>query len=144
MTLKNNRAPLWSNIELRAPFHHHLWIQTGVTVRKQLSWVLTPVTLTFDLWPWPFAWISPWWSVIIPENFMIWWSEHSKKKVWQTDILKEKHSRIVMRIDEDSSDYSESFKRVECTFFSTNWEYHRVRVTHQLPVPQTHWLVVSV
>ena len=82
--LEKNRAPLWSNIELRAPFHHHLWIQTGVTVRKQLSWVLTPVTLTFDLWPWPFAWISPWWLVIIPEN-VIWWSEHSKKKVWQTD-----------------------------------------------------------
>ena len=29
---------------------------------------------------------------------------------------------------------------VECT----NKKYHRVRVTHQLPVPQTHWLSVSV
>ena len=28
-------------------------IQTGVTVRKRLRWVLTSVTLTFDLWPWP-------------------------------------------------------------------------------------------
>ena len=36
-----------------------------------------------------------------------------------------------MRIGEDSSAYSESFKRVECT----NWEYRRVRATHQLPVP---------
>ena len=30
---------------------------------------------------------------------------------------------------------SRSDKRVECT----NWEYRRVRATHQLPVPQTHW-----
>ena len=29
--------------------------------------------------------------------------------------LREKHKCIVMRIDEDSSAYSESFKRVECT-----------------------------
>ena len=46
MTLKNNRTPLLSNIKLYALFHHHMWIQTGVTVRKRLSWV---VTLTFDL-----------------------------------------------------------------------------------------------
>ena len=49
MTLKNNRAPLLSNIKLYALFHHHLWIQTGVTVRKVLSWVVNSVTLTFDL-----------------------------------------------------------------------------------------------
>ena len=55
ITLKNNRAPLLSNTNLYASFHHHLWIQTGVTVRKWLSWVVTSVTLTFDLWPWPFA-----------------------------------------------------------------------------------------
>ena len=41
MTLKNNRAPLLSNIKLCASFHHHKWIQTGVTVRKRLRWVLT-------------------------------------------------------------------------------------------------------
>ena len=35
--------------------------------------------------------------------------------------LREKHNCIVMRIDEDSSACSESFKRVECT----NWEYRR-------------------
>ena len=34
MTLKNNRAPLLSNIKLCASFHRHMWIQTGVTVRK--------------------------------------------------------------------------------------------------------------
>ena len=78
MTLKNNRAPLLSNIKLYASFHHHMWIQTGVTVRKRLSWVLTSVTLTFDLWPWPCAWTLLSSLVITPENFMMiqWW-EHS-------------------------------------------------------------------
>ena len=88
MTLKNNRAPLLSNIKLYASFHHHMWIQTGVTVRKWLSWVVTSVTLTFDLWPWPFAWTLLWSLVITPENFMMirWW-EHSQKGVTdrQTD-----------------------------------------------------------
>ena len=82
MTLKNNRAPLLSNIKLYASFHHHMWIQTGVTVRKRLSWVVTSVTLTFDLWPWPFAWTLRWSLVITPENFkMIRWWEHSQKGV---------------------------------------------------------------
>ena len=50
MMLKNNRAPLLSNIKLCASFHHYMWIQTGnVTVRKWLSWVLTSVTLTFRM-----------------------------------------------------------------------------------------------
>ena len=49
MTLKfNNRAPLLSNIKLCASFHHDIWIQAGVTVRKRLSWLLISVTLTFD------------------------------------------------------------------------------------------------
>ena len=88
MTLKNNRAPLLSNIKLYASFHHHMRIQTGVTVRKRLSWVVTSVTLTFDLWPWPFAWTLLWSLVITPENFMmIRWGEHSQKGVTdgQTD-----------------------------------------------------------
>ena len=82
MTLKNNRAPILSNIKLYASFHHHMWIQTGVTVRKRLSWVVTSVTLTFDIWPWPFAWTLLWSLVITPENFMMipWW-EHSQKGV---------------------------------------------------------------
>ena len=79
MTLKNNRAPLLSNIKLCASFHHHMWIQTGVTVRKRLSWVVTSVTLTFDLWPWPFSWTSLL-SLVI--------REHSEKGITdrQTDI----------------------------------------------------------
>ena len=80
MTLKNNRAPLLSNIKLYASFHHYMSIQTGVTVRKRLSWVVTSVTLTFDLWPWPFAWTLLWSLVITPENFMMirWW-KHSQQ-----------------------------------------------------------------
>ena len=79
VTLENNRAPLPSNIKLYVSFHHHMWIQTGVTVRKRLSWV---VTLTFDLWPWPLVWTLPWSLVRTPENFMMirWW-EHSQKGV---------------------------------------------------------------
>ena len=82
MTLKNNRAPLLSNIKLYASFHNHMWIQTAVTVRKRLSWVVTSVTLTFDLWPWPFAWTLRSSLVITPENcMMIRWWEHSQKGV---------------------------------------------------------------
>ena len=82
MTLQNYRAPLLSNIKLYASIHHHMSIQTGVTVRKQLSWVVTSLTLTFDLWPWPFAWTLLLSLVITPENFMMirWW-EHSQKGV---------------------------------------------------------------
>ena len=91
MTLKNNRAPLLSIIKLYASFHHHMWIQTGVTVRKRLSWVLTAVTLTFDLWPWPFAWTSLLSLVITLTNFMMipWW-EHSQKGV--TDRQKDRQT----------------------------------------------------
>ena len=88
MTLKNNRAPLLCCFQLCAWFHCHMWIQTGVRVRKRLSWVLTSVTLTFDLWPWPFAWTSLLAMVITPENcMMIRWWEHGEKGVTdrQTD-----------------------------------------------------------
>ena len=79
---KINRAPLLSNIKLCASFHRHMWIQTGVTVRKLLSGVMTSVTLTFGLWPWPLAWTSRLSMVITPENFrMIRWQEHCQKGV---------------------------------------------------------------
>ena len=82
MTLKNNREPLLCCFQLCAWFHCHMWIQTGVRVRKRLSWVLTSVTLTFDLWPWSFAWTSLLTMVITSENFMMirWW-EHGEKGV---------------------------------------------------------------
>ena len=83
-----------------------MWIQIGVRVRKRLSWVLTSVTLTFDLWPWPFAWTSLLSMVITPENFMMirWW-EHGEKGVTdgqtdgqtdrQTDGLNQSYSCLV-------------------------------------------------
>ena len=53
MTLKNNRAPLLSNIKLCAAFRSHWWIQTGVTVRKRVNQrVFSRVTLQFDVWTW--------------------------------------------------------------------------------------------
>ena len=80
MTLKNIRAPLLSNIKLCASFHCHMWIQTGVTVQKRQSRVMTSVTLTCDLWPCPFAWTSRQSVVITPENFrVIRWQEHCQK-----------------------------------------------------------------
>ena len=87
-TLKNNRAPLLSNIKLYTSFNHHMWNQIGVRVWKRLSWVVTSVTLTLDLWPGHFAWTLLWSLVITPKNFMmmLWW-EHSQKGVTdrQTD-----------------------------------------------------------
>ena len=79
MTLENNRAPLLYYIKLWALFQRYGSIQTGVTVRKRLSWV---VTSDLDLWPWPFAWTLLWSLAITPENFMMirWW-EHSQKGV---------------------------------------------------------------
>ena len=80
--------PILCCFQVCAWFHCHMWIQTGVRVRKRLSWVLTFVTLTFDLWPWPFAWTSLLTMVITPENFMkIPWWEHGEKGVTdgQTD-----------------------------------------------------------
>ena len=51
MTLKNNRAPLLSNMKLCASFHRYMWIQTIVTVRKRLkgSWPPSPWPLTSNL-----------------------------------------------------------------------------------------------
>ena len=85
MTLKKYRAHLLSNIKLCSSFHHHhMWFDTGVTVRKGLSWVLTSATLTFDLWPWPFAWASLRSLVVTPKI-----SRRSRmltvKRVWQSE-----------------------------------------------------------
>ena len=57
MTLKNNKAPLLYYIKLCASFQSHVWIQTGVTVRKcsirvKIGNFLSRVTLKFDEWPW--------------------------------------------------------------------------------------------
>ena len=82
MTLRKNRAPLLSIIELYASFHHHEWTQSGVTVRKRLSWVMKSVTLTVDLWPRSSAWTSPLPFAITPENsVMMRWEKNSGKGV---------------------------------------------------------------
>ena len=69
-----------------------------------------------------------------------WACDVGRTRDGRTDVLEKKHNRIVMKKDDDSSAYSESFEIVE----STNWKYRMVRVTHQLPVSQTHWFAVSV
>ena len=61
MTLKNNRAPLLCYFKLYASFHHHMWIQTGVTVQKQLSCVMN---CDLDLWPMTFTFCMDTTSVI--------------------------------------------------------------------------------
>ena len=84
-----------ATLKLSASFHHHMWIHAGVTVRKRFSWVVTSVTLTFDLWPRPLAWTSHLPLVITPENFMmIRWREHSQKGVTdgRTDRRTDRHT----------------------------------------------------
>ena len=87
-----------SIIKLYASFHHHMWIQTRVTVRIRLSWVLTSVTLTFDLWPWPFAWTSLLSLVITPENFMMirWWEHGEKRCDGRTDRRTDRRTEPVI------------------------------------------------
>ena len=93
MTLMINRAPLLNNIKLCASFHHHMWNQTGVMVQKRLIWVLTCVTLTFDLWLWTFALTSLLSLVITPENFMMipWWEQTDRQTdscLWLKFVVK--------------------------------------------------------
>ena len=102
MTLKNNRAPLLCYFKLCTWFHCHLRVQTGVTFRKRLSWLLTSVTLTFDLWPWPFALTSLLSLETTTENFMMKrWREYSQKGVMgrrtdgHTDGLNHSYSCLV-------------------------------------------------
>ena len=91
--LENSRVPLLCylcHFKLCSSFCSPWWIQTGVTVRKRPIWVkfddfLTSVTLTFDFWPWLFAWTSLLSLVITPK--FLWWYDDGNivKKVWQTD-----------------------------------------------------------
>ena len=51
MTLKTNRTPVLYNCKLCTWFRNHLWIQTGVTVRKHPSWGKICFDLCdLDLW----------------------------------------------------------------------------------------------
>ena len=49
LNLKNNRTPVLCHVKLCVSSYRHMWIQTGFRVRKRLNWILTSVTLTFDL-----------------------------------------------------------------------------------------------
>ena len=68
---------------------------------ETIKLVLTSVTLTFDLWHWPFAWTSLLSLVTTPENFMMirWW-EHSQKGVTdgQTDWTIHRAARSQLKI----------------------------------------------
>ena len=82
MTLKINRTPLLCPSKLYVSFRSHRWIPISGTFRKQTSWVLTSVALTFDLWSRAFVWTSLLSMVITPKNFMmIRWQEHREKGV---------------------------------------------------------------
>ena len=50
MTLKNNRAPLLSNIKLYVSFHHHMWIQlTLLKINRLLHIYIYIVPLKFGV-----------------------------------------------------------------------------------------------
>ena len=146
MTLKNNRAPLLSNIKLYASFHHHMWIQTGVTVRKRLSWVVTSVTLTFDLWPWPFAWTLRWSLVITPENFMMirWW-EHSQKGVTDRRTDGQTDRRTDRQTENTICRAAWSQLKTRCMQTRQIWGIWKLRPAYSLETPnlgQNRWCFV--
>ena len=60
-------------------FKLELWSGNAQIAAK---FALTCVTLSFDIWPWPFTWTLHLSMVITPENFiMIPWEEHSEEGV---------------------------------------------------------------
>ena len=95
-------------------------------------WVVTSVTLTFDLWPWPFAWTLPWSNVITPENFMMirWW-EHSQKGVTdgQTDRRTDRHTD--RRTDGQTDGQTD--RRTENTIHRAAWSQLKMTGTHHFP-----------
>ena len=78
----------------------HLRIHTGVMVRKRPSGVMTSVTLTFVLWPWPFVCTSLLSTVITPKYFMtIRCQEHYKKRCdRQTDGRTDRRKRPFIKL----------------------------------------------
>ena len=53
--LEKNRAPLLCYFKLCESFHSHLWIETGVTIRKRPIWVKIYVFQPCDLEIWQMA-----------------------------------------------------------------------------------------
>ena len=100
--LAKNRAPLLCCFQLCAWFHCHMWIQTGVRIRKRLSWVFTYVTLTFDTWPWPFARTSLTsihgnnsWKFHDDTMMETWWKRCDGRIDGRTDGLNQSYSCLV-------------------------------------------------
>ena len=90
MTLENNRAPLLCYFKLCLSFVAICEFKWSYGPEKNIGakFALISVTLTFGLWPWPFALTSLLSMVITPKNFMmIQWEKHSEKGVTdgQTD-----------------------------------------------------------
>ena len=83
-------------------------------------WVVTSVTLTFDLWPWPFAWTLPWSNVITPENFMMirWW-EHSQKGVTDGQTDRRTDGQTDRRTDGQTDGQTD--RRTENTIHRAAW-----------------------
>ena len=83
-------------------------------------WVVTSVTLTFDLWPWPFAWTLPWSNVITPENFMMirWW-EHSQKGVTDGQTDRRTDGQTDRRTDRRTDGQTD--RRTENTIHRAAW-----------------------
>ena len=93
----NNKGNLLCQFKLCALFCSHWGIQNAVTVRKCPNWrkiFLTSVTLTFVLWPSPFAWTSLLSMIITPEHFDIFrfWNE-------ERNIVKKCHRQMDRRTD---------------------------------------------
>ena len=110
MTLKNNNAPLVSHTEVCASFPP-CEFKLELQFLKLLNWVLTYVTLSLDLWPWHFVWISLLSLVITPENFMMiqWW-EHSEKVVTdgrtERSVLRAAWSQLKLITDQTQTSHT--------------------------------------
>ena len=90
MTLKNNRAPLLSNIKLCAlsSYENSNWSYGAETAKLGFD------LCELDLWPWPFAWIS----LLSLVKMMMRWNEHSEKGMidgqtepfirWRTTVVR--------------------------------------------------------
>ena len=95
MASKDNRAPLLCYCKICASFGAHLWIQTGVAIRKQPNWGKIYFDLCdLDLWPLSLTFCMD--IIITPENFMmIWWQENCEKGVTDTWTKKCSYSCFV-------------------------------------------------
>ena len=85
------------------------------------------MTLTFDLWPWPFAWTLPWSNVITPENFMMirWW-EHSQKGVTDGQTDRRTDRQTDRRTDGQTDGQTD--RRTENTIHRAAWSQLKTHI----------------